>query len=85
MRTQVITTQMSGVQSRNEQILPMSKPFRTSGGSALIRSPVALKTEIMVLIRQIDEDRDPQKAVHWLIEMMEVRGEAPKWKEKKED
>ena len=39
----------------------------------------------MVLIRQIDEDRDPQKAVHWLIEMMEMRGNVPKWDKEKEE
>jgi hypothetical protein len=61
----------------------MSKQFR-SGKGELIRVPASFKEMLMVLVRQIDSDSQSTEAVLWLIDMMRMRGVAPKWPENQE-
>lgn len=56
----------------------MAKQFKTGSGE-LIKVPSSLKEAMRVLIRQIDDDLNPEEALYWLIWMMRMRGVPPVW------
>ena len=62
----------------------MTRQFR-SGFGVPIKVPCLLKELLMILIRQIDTDREPEKAVLWLIEMMAMRGVPPRKTDKNQE